>query len=262
MCARLSIDHLDINSDLGESFGPWSMGDDAAMLDIVTSANVACGAHASDPETMFRTLRLAAARGTVVGAHPGYPDREGFGRRVIPMTPHEVGRMVAAQVGALQGVAALAGTAVRYVKPHGALANVAADDRAVADAIVAAVARLPGALSILAISGTELEPAARAAGVRVHSEIFADRAYLSTGRLVSRSVDGAVLDDPGVVAERLVRFVRTGSMPVMDGPPIALEAHSVCVHGDTAGAVEIARYVRRRLEDEGVRIGSYWAETT
>ena len=260
MCPRLRIDRIDLNSDLGESFGPWHMGDDVAMLDVVTSANVACGAHASDPETMFRTLELAAARGIVVGAHPGYPDREGFGRRVIPMAAHEVGRMVAAQVGALQGVAALAGTAVRYVKPHGALANVAADDRVIAEAIVAAVARLPGDLSVLAISGTELELAARAAGLRVHSEIFADRAYLATGRLVSRSVDGAVLHDPEAVAERLIQFVRTGSMPVVDGAPIRLEAHSVCVHGDTAGAVEIARYVRRRLEAEGVRISPYWTD--
>lgn len=257
MSAVLRIERIDLNSDLGESFGPWSMGDDAAMLDIVTSANVACGAHASDPETMYRTLELAAARGTVVGAHPGYPDREGFGRRVIPMTPHEVGRMVAAQVGALQGVAALAGTTVRYVKPHGALANVAADEPAVATAIVGAVASLPGGLSILAISGTELELAARAAGLNVHPEIFADRAYLSTGRLVNRAVAGAVLHDPEVVANRLVEFVRTGTMPVIDGPPIALAAHSICVHGDTAGAVQIARRVRQRLEAEGVRIAPY-----
>lgn len=257
MSAVLRIERIDLNSDLGESFGPWSMGDDAAMLDIVTSANVACGAHASDPETMYRTLELAAARGTVVGAHPGYPDREGFGRRVIPMTPHEVGRMVAAQVGALQGVAALAGTTVRYVKPHGALANVAADEPAVANAIVGAVASLPGGLAILAISGTELELAARAAGLNVHSEIFADRAYLSTGRLVNRAEAGAVLHDPEVVANRLVEFVRTGTMPAIDGPPIALAAHSICVHGDTAGAVQIARRVRQRLEAEGVRIAPY-----
>lgn len=257
MTPKLLIEHIDLNSDLGESFGPWSMGDDEAMLQVVTSANVACGAHASDPETMFRTLELAAARGIVVGAHPGYPDREGFGRRVIPMPAAEVGRMVAAQVGALQGVAALAGTEVRYVKPHGALANLAADDRQVADAVVAAVARLPGDLSVLAISGTELELAARAAGVPVRSEIFADRAYLPSGRLVPRSVEGAVLHDAEEVAERLVRFVASGLMPVVDGPPIPLAAHSICVHGDTAGAVEIARLVRRRLESVGVRIAAY-----
>ena len=138
---------IDLNSDLGEGFGPWAMGDDAAMLGVVTSANIACGGHASDPETMFATLRQAAERGVAIGAHPGYADREGFGRRIIPMTPGEIGRMVAAQAGSLQGVAALAGAQVRYVKPHGALGNLAADDRAVADAIVAAVACLPGRLA-------------------------------------------------------------------------------------------------------------------
>jgi 5-oxoprolinase (ATP-hydrolysing) subunit A len=178
---------IDLNADLGEGFGPWTMGNDAAMLDLVTSANIACGGHASDPETMFLTLSQAAARGVVVGAHPGYADREGFGRRVIPMSAAAIGRMVAAQVGALAGVAALAGTEVRYVKPHGALGNLAADDRGVAEAIVAAVAALPGHLAVLAISGTELELAARAAGMEVFSEVFADRAYLPNGRLVPRS---------------------------------------------------------------------------
>src|SRR5690554_4122080 len=186
---------IDLNSDLGESFGPWSKGDDATMLSIVTSANVAAGGHASDPETMFKTLSLAAERGINVGAHPGYADPLGFGRRVIPMAPAEVGRMVAAQVGALQGVAALAGTEVRYVKPHGALGNLAADDRPVAAAIVEAVRLLPGELAILAISGTELEHAARAAGVKVFSEIFADRGYLASGRLVPRSRPDAILTD-------------------------------------------------------------------
>lgn len=257
MNPELRISRIDLNSDLGESFGPWSMGDDTAMLNVVTSANVACGAHASDPETMYRTLELAAERGIVVGAHPGYPDREGFGRRVIPMAPDEVGRMVAAQVGALQGLAAMVGTEVRYVKPHGALANLAADDREVSVAIVSAVARLPGGLSVLAISGTELELAARAAGVPVRSEVFADRAYLSSGRLVSRAVAGALLHDPQAIAARLAEFVTTGLMPVIDGPPIQLAAQSICVHGDTAGAVAIARRVRQQLEALGVTIAPY-----
>ncbi len=245
---------IDLNSDLGEGFGPWTMGDDAAMLDIVSSANVAAGGHASDPETMFRTLSLAAERGIVVGAHPGYADPSGFGRRVIPMAPDEIGRMIAAQVGALQGVAALANTEVSYVKPHGALGNLAADDRAVAGAIVAAVKALPGGLSILAISGTELELAAREAGVVVYSEIFADRGYLSTGRLVPRSRPDAMLIDADEAAARLISFLESGRMPVVDGNPIALEAHSICVHSDTKGSVEIARQVRTRLEAAGVTI--------
>ncbi len=248
---------IDLNSDLGESFGPWSKGDDATMLSIVTSANVAAGGHASDPETMYKTLTLAAERGINVGAHPGYADPAGFGRRVIPMAPAEVGRMVAAQVGALQGIAALAGTTVRYVKPHGALGNLAADDRPVADAIVAAVKQLPGELSILAISGTELEHAARAAGVVVYSEIFADRGYLASGRLVPRSRPDAILADAEEAAQRLIGFLETGRMPVVDGDPIALEAHSICVHSDTRGAIEIARQVRQRLEAAGVEIAAF-----
>lgn len=248
---------IDLNSDLGEGFGPWEMGDDAAMLEVVTSANIACGGHASDPETMFATLSMAAARGVVVGAHPGYNDREGFGRRVIPMAPTEIGRMVAAQVGALAGVAALAGAELRYVKPHGALANLAADDRAVADAIVASVAAQPGSLAVLAISGTELEHAARAANVEVFSEIFADRAYLPTGRLVPRSRPGAVLEDAEAVASRLVDFLKSGRMPVQGGAAIPLAAQSICVHGDTKGAVEMARLVRARLQEEGVNLAPF-----
>ena len=248
---------IDLNSDLGEGFGPWEMGNDAAMLDVVTSANIACGGHASDPETMFATLSMAAARGVVVGAHPGYNDREGFGRRVIPMAPTEIGRMVAAQVGALAGVAALAGAELRYVKPHGALANLAADDRAVADAIVASVAAQPGSLAVLAISGTELEHAARAANVEVFSEIFADRAYLPTGRLVPRSRPGAVLEDAEAVASRLVDFLKSGRMPVQGGAAIPLAAQSICVHGDTKGAVEMARLVRARLQEEGVDLAPF-----
>jgi UPF0271 protein len=250
---------IDLNADLGEGFGPWSMGNDAAMLDLVTSANIACGGHASDPETMFVALSQAAARGVVVGAHPGYADREGFGRRVIPMPPAAIGRMVAAQVGALAGVAALAGTEVRYVKPHGALGNLAADDRDVADAIVAAVAALPGHLAVLAISGTALELAARAAGMEVFSEVFADRAYLPNGRLVPRSRQGAVLHDAEAAAARLAGFLDSGLMPVMDGDPIPLAVHSVCVHGDTAGAVEMARVIRERLAEAGVSVGSFLA---
>ncbi len=202
-------------------------------------------------------MRLAAERGIVVGAHPGYADPAGFGRRLIPMSPPEIERMLVAQVGALQGVAALAGTEVRYVKPHGALGNLAAHDRLVAEAIVEAVKALPGKLSILAISGTQLELTARAAGVVVFSEIFADRAYLSTGELVPRSRPGAVLTDADEAADRLIGFLDSGRMPVVDGEPIALEAHSICVHSDTLGAIEIARKVRVRLEDAGVTIAPF-----
>lgn len=245
---------IDLNSDLGEGFGPWRMGDDAAMLRIVSSANIACGGHAGDPDTMLETLRLAVAQGVTVGAHPGYADPLGFGRRVIPMPPQAIAAMVAAQTGALQAVAALAGTRVAYVKPHGALANLAADDAATAQAIADAVAVLPGRPGLLAISGTELEQAARAAGVPVWSEIFADRAYLPNGRLVPRSRADAVLHDAVAVADRLLRFLDSGRMPVVDGPPVALAAQSICIHGDTPGAVRMAADLRDRLEARGVTI--------
>jgi 5-oxoprolinase (ATP-hydrolysing) subunit A len=248
---------MDLNSDLGESFGPWSMGDDAAMLGVVTSANIACGGHASDPETMFATLRMAAERGVVVGAHPGYADPLGFGRRVIPMEPAEITRMVAAQVGALQGVAALAGAKVAYVKAHGALANLAADRREVADAIASAVKALPGNLAILAISGTELEAAGRAAGLPTYSEIFADRAYLPNGRLVPRSRPDAMVHEAKAAADRLIRFLDNGLMPVVGGDPIPLAAQSICVHGDSPDAVAMAREIRARLQAAGVVLAPF-----
>lgn len=250
---------IDLNSDLGESYGPWRMGDDAAMLDLVTSANVACGGHAGDPEVMFDTLSMARERGVIVGAHPGYVDREGFGRRVIPMKMGEIQRMVAAQVGALSGIAALAGTSVRYVKPHGALGNLAADDRPVAEAIVRAVSSISRSLAILAISGTELEVVAREHGLPVYSEIFADRAYLQNGRLVPRQRAGAMIHDSQTAAERLLEFFRTGLMPTIDGASIALAAQSICVHGDSPGAVVMARELRTRLGDAGLSIAPFLA---
>lgn len=242
---------IDLNADLGEGYGPWRMGDDEAMLGLVSSANVACGGHAGDPETMFRTCGLAARNGVAIGAHPGYTDREGFGRRLIPMAADEVARMVAAQVGALQAVASLAGTEVVYVKPHGALANLAARDRDVASAVAEAVGSVDGDLAVLAISGTELEDVARAAGLDVFSEVFADRGYLSNGQLVPRGEPGALLDDPHEAADRLLDFLDSGEMPVVDGSSIPLAVDSVCVHGDSPGAVRMTEVVRAALEDEG-----------
>ena len=248
---------IDLNSDMGEGYGPWTMGDDARILECVTSANIACGGHAGDAETMYRTLRLAVERGVQVGAHPGYADREGFGRRVIPMAADEIGRMVVAQVGALAAIARLAGARVTYVKPHGALGNLAAADRTVAGAIVTAVCTMDPALGLLAISGTALEQVAREQGARVFSEVFADRAYLPSGQLVPRSQPGAVLHDPRVSADRLVGYLKTGRMPVIGGEPIALRADSICVHGDNPEAVEMARAIRARIEAEGVVVKAF-----
>lgn len=251
------IQRIDLNSDLGESYGPWSMGDDPAMLAMVTSANVACGGHASDPETMFATLGQAHSRGVVAGAHPGYPDREGFGRRIIPMSAAEIERMVAVQIGALMGAAALAGARIRYVKAHGALANLGADDRSVADAIARAVRAVSRDLALLAISGTELEPAASACGLAVYSEVFADRGYLPSGRLAPRNVPGAMIKDPATASARLVDFLASGEMPTLDGGTIRLAAHSICVHGDSAGALAMAVELRRALTAAEIAIAPF-----
>ena len=243
---------IDLNSDLGEGFGPWAMGDDAAMLAVVSSANIACGGHAGDTETMYATCRTAVEHGVVIGAHPGYADREGFGRRIIPMSPAETGRMVVAQVGALAAIARQAGGEVRYVKLHGALGNLAAADATVAQAVVEALQAAVPTLAILAISGTQLELVARAAGSEVYSEIFADRAYQPDGQLVPRSRPGAVIHDVDRAAQRLLDFVETGRMAVVGADPIPLAAHSICVHGDTPGAVGLARHVRERLVEAGL----------
>ena len=250
---------IDLNADLGESFGPWVMGHDDEMLALVTSANVACGGHAGGPDTMFATLKRAAELGVTVGAHPGYADREGFGRRVIPMGPGEVTRMVTAQIGALVGMAGLPGTKVAYVKPHGALANLAGRDEEVAEAIADAVASFDPALAILAISGTKLEQVAKARGMAVYSEVFADRAYQSDGQLVPRGTPGAVLHDAGEAADRLVGFLETGRMPVLGGGHVALEAHSICVHGDNPAAVETARSIRDALSAKGIALAPFLA---
>lgn len=246
----MTLTTLDLNADLGEG-----VGDDAAMLGLVTSANVACGGHASDPDLMATTLAEATRRKVIIGAHPGYADRANFGRLVVPMGPLAITRMCAAQIGALQGVAALTGARVAYVKAHGALANLAADRREVADA-VATAARSAG-LALLAISGTELEAAGRAAGIPTYAEIFADRAYLSSGRLVPRSHPQAMIHDPTEALSRLLTFLDSGKMPVIDGAPIPLAAQSLCIHGDSPHSVAMARVIRDGLTARGVTLAPF-----
>lgn len=255
----MSISRIDLNSDLGEGYGPWSMGDDATMLTMVTSANVACGGHAGDAETMFRTVTTAVQNGVAVGAHPGYADREGFGRRLIPMGNDEIGRMVAAQIGALQSIAALVPAEVAYVKAHGALGNLAARDRGVAESLVETIQLLDPKLAVLAISGTEVEVAAKAAGVPVFSEIFADRGYLASGQLVPRGQPGDLLHDPQEAVDRILGFLETGLMPTVNGDSIPLAAHSICVHGDSSGAVAMTRKLREALMDAGIELVSFVA---
>lgn len=251
------IRRIDLNADLGEGFGPWTMGDDAAMLALVSSANVACGGHAGDPDTMFRTLSLAKAHGVVTGAHPSYPDMPGFGRRRLPASPSEIERFVAAQTGALLGIAALVGQPIAYVKPHGALANVAADEAPVAEAIVRAVKAVDPRLAVLAISGTVLERVARDAGLAAFSEIFADRGYTATGTLVPRGSPGAMITDPAAAADRLFGFFASGAMPTAEGGSVTLAADSVCIHGDSPHAVAMARHLRAAFVAGGITIAPF-----
>lgn len=249
--------HIDLNSDLGESLGAWTMGDDAAMLAIVSSANVACGFHAGDAAGILRTLRSAAERGVVVGAHVAYPDLAGFGRRNMDVASADLQADVIYQIGALQALARAAGTAVRYVKPHGALYNTIAHDERQARDVIAAIRAVDPGLVLVALAGAPLVAWARAEGLRVVAEAFADRAYTPQGTLVSRRDKGAVLHDAEQVAARMLRLARDGVVTAIDGSTVAIQADSICVHGDSPGAVEMARQVRAVLEQAGVAVRSF-----
>ncbi len=248
---------IDLNSDLGESLGAWSMGDDDAMLDIVTSANVACGFHAGDPAGILATLRAAQARGVVVGAHVAYPDLIGFGRRNMDVASSDLVASVIYQIGALQGLAAAAGTRVRYVKPHGALYNTIAHDERQARDVIAGIRAIDPGLALVALAGSPLVRWAADAGLCVVAEAFADRAYTPQGTLVSRREAGAVLHDPARVAARMLRLVREGVVEAIDGSLAPVRADSICVHGDSPGAVAMAAQVRRTLQQAGVALAPF-----
>ncbi|WP_407313319.1 LamB/YcsF family protein [Pseudomonas sp. nanlin1] len=245
---------IDLNSDLGESFGAWSMGDDAAMLEVVTSANIACGFHAGDPAGILRTLKAAVAKNVSVGAHVAYPDKVGFGRRNMDVTSEELTADVIYQIGALQGLAKAAGTSVSYVKPHGALYNTIAHDRRQALAVIAAIRAVDPTLVLVALAGSELIELARSEGLPCIAEAFADRAYTPQGTLVSRREPGAVLHDPQLVAERMLRLVQDGTLEAIDGSQTRIQADSICVHGDSPAAVEMARALRQVLEQANVAL--------
>jgi 5-oxoprolinase (ATP-hydrolysing) subunit A len=248
---------IDLNSDLGEGFGAWSMGDDPAMLDLVSSANIACGFHAGDPQIMLATARAAAERGVAVGAHVAYRDLVGFGRRPVAVTPDELHADVVHQLGAMAATARVAGTAVTYVKPHGALYNTACADPVQAQAVVRAVADVDDTLAVLALPGSELLLAAERHGLRAVAEAFADRAYEPDGSLVARSRPGSVLHDPEQVAARVLRLVTDGVVTAADGSDVAVRADSVCVHGDSPDAVAMARAIRALLTDQGVTVAPF-----
>jgi UPF0271 protein len=248
---------IDLNSDLGEGFGAYRCGDDEAMLAVVTSANVACGLHAGDPEIMARAFTVARERGVAVGAHPGFPDLWGFGRRRIPFSTGEIERLVAYQIGAAAALAAYAGHRIAYVKPHGALGNIAAEDRSMADAIARAVKAVDPSLAMLAIALTEQVAAGEAAGLAVHQEIFADRGYTDEGQLIARDKPGALITDADEAAGRMVEMVTEGVIIAASGKRLPTQIHSICVHGDSAHAVATARRVRQALEQAGLRLAAF-----
>ena len=245
---------INLNADLGESFGAWKMGDDAALLKIVGSANIACGFHAGDPVVMRETVRLAIAQGVSIGAHPSYPDLQGFGRRVMQMSARDLEATLLYQIGALQAMARAEGGKVSHVKPHGALSNVACVDETVAKSVVKAVRQLDASLTILAPAHSALARAANAAGQPVHLEVFADRAYLDDGQLMPRSQPGAVLHDARSCVDHVLRMLQAQGIVTSSGRTLPCQIDSICVHGDGPEAVSTARQVRQALEAAGYRL--------
>jgi len=248
---------IDLNADLGEGFGVWQLGDDDAMLGIVTSANVACGFHAGDPAGLLRVCRSAAERDVRIGAQVSYRDLAGFGRRFIDVAAEDLVADVVYQIGALQAIAAASGTTVSYVKPHGALYNTIVTDREQAAAVVEAVHLVDATLPVLGMAGSAFFDEANRRGLRTVAEAFADRAYRPDGRLVSRREPGAVLQDPAAIAERVATMVTSGQVTAIDGSRIKVSVESVCVHGDSPGAVQIATAVRDRLKAAGADVRAF-----
>lgn len=245
---------IDLNSDLGESFGQWQMGNDKAILPVVSSANIACGFHAGSPEGILKTLKAAKENGVAVGAHVGYPDLVGFGRRNMDIASSELTADVIYQIGALKGLATAAGTEVLYVKPHGALYNTIAHDKRQATAVIEAIKAIDSKLILVALAGAPLINWAQESGLKVVAEAFADRAYNSDGTLVSRQLAGSVLHDAKKVAERMLQLVQDGGVLSIDGKFTPIDAGSICVHGDSPGALEMAQQVRLVLEQQGIEI--------
>src|SRR5881628_844586 len=235
---------VDINSDLGESFGAYSIGQDAGLMHAITSANIAAGFHGGDPSVLRETIRLAKANGVAVGAHPGFPDLVGFGRRELNVTPREAEDLVLYQIAAVAGVAAAEGVKIQHVKPHGALFNMAVRNAELAAAIARAVVAADKTLILFGLPGSEILNAGRADGLRVAAEVFADRAYEPDGSLASRRKAGSVIHDAAAVVARAIRMVKEHTVVAIDGSVVALEADTICVHGDTPGSDELAARIR------------------
>ena len=248
---------VDLNADIGESFGRYELPGEDDLLSLITSANVACGFHAGDPVVMQRTVSAAAGRGVTVGAHPGYRDLIGFGRRELAASPAEIAADVVYHVGALDGFCRTTGTRVRYVKLHGALYHRAAEDKDVAKAVAFALRQLDQELVVLGPEGSAMLQAANATGLDVAREAFVDRAYLPDGRLVPRGMPGAVLDDADAIAERALRMVQDRYVVAIDGTRCIIRADSLCVHGDGPKAVAVVRAVRQRFDQEGISLAAF-----
>src|SRR3978361_996627 len=249
---------IDLNCDLGEGFGAWEMGNDAAMIELATSVNIARGFHAGDADTMKKTVDLAKARGVSIGAHPGYRDLHGFGRRpIVGLTSAEIENLVAYQIGALQAIATMAGHKVTHVKAHGALSNVACEDDMTARAIASAIKAVDPNLIFVVLSNPRLGQAGEAANLPMVHEVFADRAYEDDGSLVSRRKPGAGLHDAKQIAQRGARMVQDGAVVSVTGKVIKMRTDTVCIHGDTPGAVDIARGVRQALKESGIDVAPF-----
>lgn len=251
---------IDLNCDMGESYGVYNLGCDAAAMPYVTSINVACGFHASDPANMLQTVRLAKKHGVAIGAHPAFPDLVGFGRRMIAASPEEIYADVIYQIGALWGICKSEGVALQHVKVHGALYNAAEKDMAVATAIAEAIKAVDTRLYMVCLGKSTMVEAAKAVGVRYVEEAFADRAYTAQGHLVPRSQAGAVLHDLDAIAGRVLGMVRSQSVASIDGSCVPISAQTICVHGDTPGAVEMIKSIRATLEINGVQLRAFGAE--
>jgi UPF0271 protein len=249
--------YIDLNSDLGESYGSWSMGNDEQILPIVSSANIACGFHAGDPKSILQTLKQAAHLKVSVGAHVSYPDLVGFGRRNMDVAYDELYADVLYQISALQGLAQVAGTSVRYVKPHGALYNTIATNLVQAKAVIDAILAYDSSLVLVALAGSPLIEFARKQGLRVVSEAFADRAYHRDGTLVSRRQEGAVLHDVEMIAERVLDMIKKKGVMSIEGEFTPLKADTICLHGDSLGALQMAKVIRQTLVDHQIAIHSF-----
>jgi UPF0271 protein len=248
---------VDLNADMGESFGPWTMGDDAALLETITSANIACGFHASDPDVMAATMAAAVKHGTGIGAHPGFADLQGFGRRRLALSHSELRHLVAYQLGAAQAMAALAGGKVRHLKLHGALANMAAEDMGMARACYEGALAVAPDIIIMVLAATAQQAAVQSLGCAWAAEIFADRAYNDDATLVDRKLPGAVIHDAAHAAKRMVEMVKAGAIITASGKHIPTPIDTICLHGDTAEAVDIAKFTRAALTEAGITVAQF-----